>query len=165
ERSKTNGFSVITTLNHSDGGRLLDRLGHITTIYPKMFAHFRAQRLDQLTTALGLHRFADIDLTHSFELFLRDGAGEHEERISKVWAIELTQFVQPHTDRTDAPGRRPPPAILARSKIHLPALHHQLPLQRSQLACLSNAFFHFHTSVMERRKDRRYKKRKKPAAF
>src|SRR5262249_45409824 len=52
------------------------------------------------------------------------------------------------------PSHWSPPTVLSRPQVQLPALHQQLPLQRSQLSSFGHTFLAFHPGVVKRSKDR-----------
>ena len=71
-----------------------------------------------------------------------------------------------HAQSPIAPSRHAvgrPPADLTGTQVHLPALHHQLPLQRRELARLGHALLRLHARVVERREDRRDEEREQAA--
>src|SRR4030095_13097574 len=95
------------------------------------------------------------DLTHSCHHLLGHRAREHQQRPLEVWPVQLSKLVHPQRDRTHSPRSWRPPTVLARTKVHFPALHHQLPLKRRELHSLGHAGLHFHAGVVQWSEDRR----------
>ena len=92
----------------------------------------RLDRRQQFLACLDIQRAAEVDLAHLCHEPLGQGVGEHEERPRKAGSVQLAQLPRPQSQRAETPGRRRPPARLTRPQVHLPALHHELPLQRGQ---------------------------------
>ena len=65
----------------------------------------------------------------------------------------------------EPPDKRRPPCELGGAQVHLPAFHHQLPLQRRQLPGLGNPFVPGHARVVQRREDRRDEECEQVPAF
>ena len=125
----------------------------------------RLDRGQQLFPRLDVQRPPDVNLAHLRHQLFGQGVREHEHRPRESGAVELPQLPRPEPDRAEPPHRRRPPAGLTRTQVHLPALHHQLPLQRRQLARLGDALLRLHARVVERREDGRDEEREQAAAL
>src|SRR5688572_29607463 len=103
-------------------------LGQVAIIGAQKLPVVRPQGGNQLFAGLYLQRLTHINLAHAIQILFRDGAGEHPKRPGEIWTVKPSQLVNPHPNRTDTPGGGSPPAVLTRTQIHLPTLHHELPL-------------------------------------